>query len=66
MIPPHAAFIMSGVPSSLYVPIISTGIGNIQFFFPRFFFIVLFLSFSEIHYALLAVAAFADAFPLLQ
>ena len=39
-IPPQAAFIMFGVPSSLYVPIISTGIGNIQFFTPKFFFIV--------------------------
>lgn len=29
---------MFGVPSSLYVPIISTGIGNIQFFTPKFFF----------------------------
>lgn len=34
----QAAFIMFGVPSSLYVPIISTGIGNIQFFTPKFFF----------------------------
>ena len=31
---------MFGVPSSLYVPIISTGIGNIQFFTPKFFFIL--------------------------
>ena len=44
VIPPHAAFITSGVPSSPYVPIISTGIGNIQFFLPKFFFMVLVLS----------------------
>ena len=40
VMPPHAAFIMFGVPSSLYVPIISTGIGNIKFFTPRFFFMI--------------------------
>ena len=44
VMPPQAAFIRLGVPSSPYVPIISTGIGNIQFLLPKFFFILFLLS----------------------
>jgi len=46
VMPPQAAFIMFGVPSSLYVPIIRTGIGNIQFLTPKFFFMVISLLFA--------------------
>jgi hypothetical protein len=35
--PPHAAFIALGVPSSLYVPMISTGCGSIHGFDPKLF-----------------------------
>ena len=39
LIPPHAAFIASGVPSSPYVAMMNTGCGYERGFAPKFFLI---------------------------